>query len=52
VLALFVVSDMVTGYYLTFNFQVSHISPGVDFPDKDAGCVALRCATPRRPGIC
>jgi fatty acid desaturase len=36
VLALFVVSDMVTGYYLAFNFQVSHISPSADFPGIDS----------------
>ncbi len=27
---------MVTGYYLAFNFQVSHISPSADFPGIDS----------------
>ena len=26
------VVELVTGYYLTFNFQVSHVSPPADFP--------------------
>eukprot|EP01064_Diplonema_japonicum_P006593 TRINITY_DN1443_c1_g2_i1.p1 TRINITY_DN1443_c1_g2~~TRINITY_DN1443_c1_g2_i1.p1 ORF type:complete len:490 (+),score=114.08 TRINITY_DN1443_c1_g2_i1:47-1471(+) len=31
-LALFVISDMVTGWYLAFNFQVSHVSTEADYP--------------------
>eukprot|EP01063_Lacrimia_lanifica_P004252 TRINITY_DN12374_c0_g2_i1.p1 TRINITY_DN12374_c0_g2~~TRINITY_DN12374_c0_g2_i1.p1 ORF type:complete len:474 (+),score=182.84 TRINITY_DN12374_c0_g2_i1:48-1469(+) len=29
---LFIVSDMITGWYLAFNFQVSHISTLADYP--------------------
>lgn len=32
-LTLFVISEFITGYYLAFNFQVSHVSPAVDFPE-------------------
>jgi fatty acid desaturase len=35
-LALFLVSEFVTGWYLTLNFQVSHVSPPADFPDSTA----------------
>ena len=31
-LALFIVSDCITGWYLAFNFQVSHISTEADYP--------------------
>ena len=34
-LALSLVAELVTGWYLTFNFQVSHVSPPADFPDGD-----------------
>ncbi|GAV01754.1 hypothetical protein RvY_12413 [Ramazzottius varieornatus] len=32
-LCLFLLIEFVTGYFLTFNFQVSHISPLAEFPD-------------------
>lgn len=31
--ALFFVSEFTTGYFLAFNFQVSHVSPSAVFPD-------------------
>lgn len=31
--ALFLASELVTGYFLAFNFQVSHVSPSAIFPD-------------------
>ena len=31
---LFAISEYVTGAYLTFNFQVSHISPSMSFPNN------------------
>jgi len=30
-----IVIECVTGYYLTFNFQVSHVSPVADFPEYE-----------------
>ncbi|OQV18149.1 Delta(5) fatty acid desaturase A [Hypsibius exemplaris] len=33
--ALSLLAECITGYYLAFNFQVSHVSPLVDFPDKE-----------------
>jgi len=35
--ALFFISEFVTGYYLAFNFQVSHVSPSVAFPEIQTG---------------
>jgi len=35
VLALGLISELVTGYYLTLNFQVSHISPALAFADAE-----------------
>jgi len=29
------IAETVTGYYLTFNFQVSHVSPVADFPEYE-----------------
>jgi fatty acid desaturase len=37
--ALFLIAEWTTGYYLTFNFQVSHISPALAFPDTEAASV-------------
>ena len=34
-LALSLVAELVTGWYLTFNFQVSHVSRGIEFPDGE-----------------
>ena len=34
-LALSVLAELTTGWYLTFNFQVSHVSPEADFPDGE-----------------
>ena len=36
-LALSLLAEIVTGYYLTFNFQVSHVTPVVDFPEGERG---------------
>ena len=33
--ALSLLAELVTGWYLTFNFQVSHVSVGVAFPDGE-----------------
>jgi len=35
--ALFFISEFTTGYYLAFNFQVSHVSPSVEFPEIQTG---------------
>ena len=34
-LVLSFIAELVTGYYLTFNFQVSHVSPPADFPSYE-----------------
>lgn len=33
----FLVSEFMTGYFLAFNFQVSHVSTECDFPNGDVG---------------
>lgn len=33
----FLLSEFTTGYYLAFNFQVSHVSPSVAFPEIQSG---------------
>lgn len=30
---MFIIAEFMTGYFLAFNFQVSHVSPSVDFPE-------------------
>eukprot|EP01060_Flectonema_neradi_P036128 TRINITY_DN6873_c4_g1_i1.p1 TRINITY_DN6873_c4_g1~~TRINITY_DN6873_c4_g1_i1.p1 ORF type:complete len:472 (+),score=75.60 TRINITY_DN6873_c4_g1_i1:81-1496(+) len=42
-LFLFVVSDFITGWYLAFNFQVSHISDVADYPLGDKGDRSDKC---------
>ncbi len=37
VLALFFIAEFTTGWWLAFNFQVSHISDGADFPNGEDG---------------
>jgi len=34
-LLLSLLAEVTTGYYLTFNFQVSHVSPPAEFPDYE-----------------
>jgi len=36
-LLLFAIAEIITGYYLTLNFQVSHISPSAAFPNIKTG---------------
>jgi fatty acid desaturase len=43
-LALSLLAEFITGYYLTFNFQVSHVSPLAEFPDGERNSFKLEWA--------
>jgi fatty acid desaturase/cytochrome b involved in lipid metabolism len=43
-LALSLLAEFTTGYYLTFNFQVSHVSPLAEFPDGERNSFKLEWA--------
>eukprot|EP00755_Sulcionema_specki_P012107 Sspe_Gene.50538::Locus_28132_Transcript_2_2_Confidence_0.800_Length_1528::g.50538::m.50538 len=40
---LFLITDAITGWYLAFNFQVSHISDAADYPLGDKGAKSDVC---------